>query len=130
MTIMDAATFRQLLPEFSDSTRYPDGAVSFWAGLAGSLLPPDRWEDLLQQGTAFYIAHHLAMAEGDMVAASAGGIPGQVKGPLTGRSVDKVSSSYDSGAVSLDGAGFWNLTTYGIRFLTLARCIGAGGIQL
>ncbi|WP_230623740.1 DUF4054 domain-containing protein [Chromobacterium violaceum] len=130
MPTMDAATFRQILPEFSDTTRYPDGEVNFWAGLANSILPADRWEDLLQQGTAFYIAHHLAMADDAAETASTGATPGQVRGPMTGESVDKVSASYDSGAAILDGAGFWNLTTYGIRFLTLARCIGAGGIQL
>ena len=28
------------------------------------------------------------------------------------------------------GAGFWNMTSYGVRFLTISRSIGAGGLQL
>lgn len=127
---MDEATFRTTFPEFSDTTRYPSGAVTFWMGLGAKLLPPDRWEDLFDQGLALYTAHHLSMADMDQKAAAAGASPGQIKGPTTAKSVDKVSSSHDTAAVTLDGAGFWNLTSYGVRFLTLARCIGAGGIQL
>lgn len=127
---MDAAAFRQVLPEFKDQAVYPDPVIGFWLDLADKLLPLDRWCELHEQGMAFYVAHHLVLGKRDQEAVDVGGIQGEVKGPTTAMSVDKVSAGFDTGAVSLDGAGFWNMTTYGIRFLTLARCIGAGGIQL
>lgn len=42
----------------------------------------------------------------------------------------KVQSANDTGAVALQDGGFFNLTTYGIQFLQLARMVGTGGIQL
>ena len=76
------------------------------------------------------MAHNLALAAGNQLAAMVGGAPGQIKGPVTSKSVDKVSVGYDSGAVALQDGGFFNLTTYGIQFLQLARMVGTGGIQL
>lgn len=127
---MDAATFRQDFPEFADVTKYPASAIDWWLSLAGKLLPADRWEDLLDMGTELYVAHHLTLAASDQSAAAAGTAPGQIKGPQTAKAVDKVSVSYDTAAATLQDGGFFNLTTYGVRFLQLARMIGAGGIQL
>jgi hypothetical protein len=127
---VDSTQFRTDFPEFSDTTKYPDSTVDFWLTVAVSLVNPCRWGDLTNVGIELVTAHHLAMSARDVQAAEAGGIPGQVTGPTTAKAVDKVSVGYDSGAVSLTDAGFWNLTTYGIRFLGLARLMGAGGMQL
>jgi len=127
---MDAARFRTDFPEFSDTTNYPDSAVNLWLNLGEKTLAPDRWCDYLDLGLELFIAHNLAIAAGNQLAAAVGGAPGQVKGPLTSKSVDKVSAGYDSGAVALQDGGFFNLTTYGIRYLQLARMVGTGGIQL
>ncbi|WP_281659646.1 DUF4054 domain-containing protein [Microvirgula aerodenitrificans] len=127
---MNAQQLRTDFPEFSDPDLYTDGQITFWLNLGEKLLPPDRWCDLLDQGLELYVAHHLALAAHDQDAAAVGAVPGQVKGPATNKSVDKVSVAHDAGSVTLDGGGFFNLTTYGIRFLTLARIVGAGGIQL
>lgn len=127
---MDAAQFRQDFPEFSDVTKYPDSAVNLWLNLGAKLLPEDRWCDLLDLGLELFAAHNLAIAADNQLAASVGGAPGQVKGPTTSKSVDKVSVGYDSGAVALTDGGFYNLKTYGIQLLQLARMVGTGGIQL
>lgn len=127
---MDATQFRLDFPEFADETRYKDSAVNFWLGIAEKTLPPDRWCDYLDVGLELFVAHNLALADQRLAAAEVGGTPGQVKGPMTSKAVDKVSAGYDSGAVTLDDGGFFNLTTYGIQFLQLARMIGSGGIQL
>ncbi|WP_288074666.1 DUF4054 domain-containing protein [Pseudomonas sp.] len=127
---MDAATFRQDFPEFSDTTKYPTSSIDTWLMMAGLLLPPDRWEDLLDRGTGLYVAHHLVLAALDQEAAAAGATPGQVKGVQTSKAVDKVSVGYDTAAVTLQDGGFFNMTRYGVQFLQLARMVGAGGIQL
>lgn len=127
---MDAAQFRSDFPEFTDTSKYPDSAVNLWLSLGEKTLAPDRWCDYLDLGLELFIAHNLAIAAGNQLAATVGGTPGQVKGPLTSKSVDKVSAGYDTGAVALQDGGFFNLTTYGIQYLQLARMVGTGGIQL
>ena len=127
---MDATQFRQDFPEFADTTKYPDSSVNLWLTLAGKTLAEDRWCDYLDIGTELFVAHNLALAAVNQLFASVGGAPGQIKGPVTSKSVDKVSVGYDSGAVALQDGGFFNLTTYGIQFLQYARMVGTGGIQL
>ncbi len=125
-----SATFRDHYPEFVDLGLYPDETFSFWLTVAGLLLNADRWDDLLDIATELFIAHHLVIGARDQTANSAGGLPGQVQGVLTAKAVDKVSASYDASYVAIENGDFWNTTLYGIRFLRLARMIGAGGIQL
>lgn len=127
---MDAATFRQDFPEFSDQLIYPDSQVDFYLRVAEKLLPECRWGEMLPYAIELFVAHHLAIGRQNDLASSVGAIPGAVKGPTTSKAVDKVSVGYDAGSVALEDGGFWNLTTYGIRFLQLARLFGAGGVQL
>ena len=127
---MTPAKFREDFPEFDDTARYPDASVSFWLTVSASLVNECRWGVLTDQGIELCTAHHLVLAARDEQAASVGGIPGQMTGPLASKAVDKVSASYDTGAATIDDGGFWNLTTYGVRYLTLAKMMGAGGIQL
>lgn len=122
--------FRRQFPEFSDPGLYSDPVLGFWSGIAGALLNTARWGELLDQGVSLFVAHHLTVARRNEDASAAGGTPGEVKGPLTSRSVDKVSNSWDASQVSMTDAGFWNMSSYGIRFYQLARMTGAGGIQL
>lgn len=127
---MTADQFREDFPEFADKAKYPDPTVEFWLTVSASLVNPCRWGVLTDQGIELCTAHHLVLGARDEQAASVGGIPGQMTGPLSSKAVDKVSASYDTGAATIDDGGFWNLTTYGVRYLTLARMMGAGGIQL
>lgn len=127
---MTPATFRANFPEFSCTKNYPDSAVEFWFTVADGLLNFDRWANLYDYGTQLIVAHHLAIASRDSAAAQAGGIPGTVQGVQSSKSVDKVSVSYDTKAVTNETEAFWNMTTYGIRLIQLSRMVGAGGIQL
>lgn len=127
---MDAATFRTDFPEFADATAYPDAAVNFQINLATLRMPEDRWQDLLPYGIELFTAHYLAVARKNIQTASAGGVPGGGMGVVNSKTVDKVSVSYDTALASLEGGGHWNLTSYGVQYLQLARMIGAGGIQL
>jgi hypothetical protein len=127
---VDVSQFRQAFPEFEDTTTYPDALVQFWMTVAVSLVNADRWGDLTDLGIALVTAHHLALAVKDQKMAAVGGVPGQVSGPQSSKAVDKVSASYDTAAVAIKDGGFWNATMYGVRYLSLAMMMGAGGMQL
>lgn len=124
------AAFRALFPEFANSTTYPDATVSAWSAMAGKLLSAERWGDLADLGTGLFIAHNLVLATRDAAASSKGGVSGASGGVVASKSVDKVSVSYDTGATTVADGGAWNLTTYGVRYLQLARMVGAGGLQI
>ncbi|MBN3848629.1 DUF4054 domain-containing protein [Paraburkholderia sp. Ac-20342] len=126
----NTAQFRSDFPEFSDTTVYPDSSVTLWMTVATSLVNARRWMELTDIGIELVTAHHLVLSKRDQDASDAGGTPGEIKGPTMSKSVDKVSVGYDSGAATLTDAGFWNLTTYGVRFYTLALSMGAGGLQV
>lgn len=127
---MDTTQVRTDFPEFTDPAKYPESAVKFWLSVAGLMLNADRWGTLLDVGTELFVAHHLVLAARDAASGAAGGTPGGVQGVVASKTVDKVSVSYDSASVSLTDAGFWNMTSYGIRFLQFARMMGAGGMQV
>lgn len=126
------ATFRADFPEFADATQYSSAEVALYNTIAELMLGPSalRWDTLFDRGCELVIAHHLALAARAALTAAAGGIPGEVVGPATAKSVDKVSVSRDVGAVTREGDPFWNMTTYGIQLMTYVRLIGAGPIQL
>lgn len=140
--MIDAATFRQNLPAFSNTTTFPDDSVNFWIAVATMLLPVQTWGQgatpasaptttLLDMGLTLFVAHNLALEAKNNKAAAAGGIPGtSASGPVSSESVGSVSRSYDAALGALDDAGPWNLTTYGTRFLFLARIIGKGPVQI
>lgn len=121
---MDAATIRANFPEFSDPAAYPDATINFWLSAAGLLLRAEIWTEMLDLGTQLYVCHQIAVARRNTSTASVNGVPGQVTGNLTQKTVDKVSASYDGANVKLTDGGFWNLTTYGVQFLQLARLVG------
>ncbi|MBJ9624597.1 DUF4054 domain-containing protein [Burkholderia multivorans] len=127
---MDVSQFRQSFPEFDDTTTYPDSLVQFWMTVAVSLVNAERWGELTDLGIALVTAHHLALAVKDQEMAAVGGVPGQVTGPQSSKAVDKVSASYDTASVAIKDGGFWNATMYGVRYLSLAMMMGAGGMQL
>lgn len=122
--------FRSDFPEFANTAVYPDALVQTWLTVAASLVNGSRWMELTNVGIELVTAHHLVLSMRDQTAASVGGVPGIMTGPTSAKSVDKVSTSYDTGAAALDGAGFWSLSSYGIRYLSLARMMGAGGMQI
>lgn len=140
MTVTEA-TFRADLPEFADAAAYPPSAVAYWLGMAALMLNARRWGDgavvavsppttKYDFGTEMFVAHNLVLERQATVAASKGALPGLMTGPVNSKSVGPVSIGYDSQAGIEDGASHWNLTVYGVRFIRLARFVGAGPIQV
>jgi hypothetical protein len=129
MTIV-ASQFRTDYPEFGDLTVYPDSQLTYWLNLAYLLLNAARWGTTLDVGAELFVAHNVSIEARAQQEASNGAIPGAQTGPVSSKSVDKVSVSYDAGAGIEEKAGHWNLTVYGTRFIKLARMMGAGPIYV
>lgn len=128
--MLDESTFRQTMPVFADVDLYPPFQFNFYLKLGVKLLPESRWDDLLDEGLTFFIAHYLVLYARDMSFVDIGGIGGKVVGNETSKSVDSVSKSMDVSGILNTDAGHWNQTTFGIQFYQLMQMIGAGGIQL
>lgn len=136
--IVNAASFRAAFPEFANVAVYPDAQIVFWQGVAQTLLP-GRWgpsgtvadaaPTLRDIGTCFFIAHNLVLEKQAQDAAARGGAPGINSGPMSSKGVGGVHAGYDTNAGLEMEAGHWNLTTYGTRFIRLAKSVGLAGMQ-
>ncbi|MDY6450705.1 DUF4054 domain-containing protein [Acinetobacter faecalis] len=128
--MLDESTFRQTMPMFADVGKFPSAQFNFYLKLGVKLLPESRWDDLLDDGLTFYVAHYLTLYARDMAFVDVGGTGGKVVGNETSKSIDGVSKSMDVSGVLNADAGHWNQTTYGIQFYQLMMMVGVGGIQL
>lgn len=120
---MQASDFLTIFPEFADATLYPTARITFWLGVASNQINPVRWAALADQGQALLTAHYLVIDRRNTKT------PGAVSGVVTSKSVDGVSVSMDAGAVTMDQAGHYNQSNYGIQYWQLAQMMGAGGLQ-
>lgn len=120
--------FTAAFPEFKNdgAVIYSHGSFTFWQGIAAIRLDPCRWGDLLDHGAMLFIAHNMAVQARNT---RTRGVAGAVEGPTTAKSIDKLSKSQDVGSVTIEGAGDWNSTTYGIQFYQLMLMFGSGGLQ-
>lgn len=112
---LDTMTFELFLarhPDLADSTQ-----VGFDAALAAvrTQLSPARWGMLYDLGLDLAVAHTLALDGGGAA------------GPVASKRVEGLAVAYDTTAAAR--AGWWGQTGYGLRFLALARTLGAGGLQ-
>lgn len=118
--------FRTAFPEFADATTFADAQVAMWLGAAYLQLNARRFGASLDLAAMLFVAHNLTLGAREARAAASGGLPGQaVAGPMTAKAVDKVSVSYGAGAAR-EGAGAWNLTTYGQRLYAMMRAFTGG----
>ena len=122
--------FRKAFPVFENRKQYPDAQVNFWLMVAYARLRAARWGSLMDAGIQLFVAHNIVLDKRAADAAKRGGDPGIKVGALSGSSVGDVAVSYDVSASTIAGAGHWNQTTYGTRYLELERIVGAGPIQL
>lgn len=125
-----AQSFRASFPEFSDLASYPSATIDFWIDVAAQMLNASRWGTLLDTGIALFVAHNMVLERQNFRATINGGVPGIQSGVIASKGVDKVNISYDTASGVEEGAGHWNLTNYGSRFVRLTRMFGAGGIQI
>lgn len=124
------AHFRMVLPEFRDSSLFLDETIFPWLRLWSVQLPENRWLTLWTLGVCLATAHSVALSKRDQLITARGGVPGMAVGVVSSKAVSGVSISYDTNAGLLQNAGDWNLTTYGVRFLGLARMVGSAAVQI
>ena len=127
---MTISGFRTAYPEFTDTGRFPNGTVQYWLNTAYLMLNAGRWGRQLDIAAALYCAHNLVLEARAVADTAVGGLPGTNIGPISSKSVDKVSVSNDVNVATEEGAGHWNMTIYGTRLHRLIKLFGAGPIQL
>lgn len=127
---MNIVQFRKDLPEFSDTARYTDEVITFWATIAETMVVAKRWKTMTDTGVKLYVAHEITLAANNIKTGSIGGTPGSSPGIATSKTVGSVTVAYDANVGAEKDAGWWNLTTYGKQFIRLAKILGAGAIQL
>jgi len=133
---MNETQFLAIFPEFSNATVYSVAMINFWLGVAANLINPTRWGNLAQQGQALLTAHYLVLAQRIAVeeaaqnASNGATSMGESQGLITAKAVDGVSVSKDVAAITMEGAGSYNRTSYGVQYWQLAQMMGAGGLQI
>ncbi len=127
---MDIPAFRVAFPEFADNTVYTNAQITFWSGLAESLLVEDIFGDTYDFAVQLYTAHEITLARQNKQSAGIGGTPGQQGGIASQKTVGGVSVSYDPNSTTEKDAGWWNMTNYGKQLYRLIKIFGAGCIQL
>lgn len=130
MTQITPSQFTTNFPEFGSATNYPPAVITFYLGLAYTLLDARRWGTTLDYGVQLFVAHNLVLERQAQVSAASGAPPGLAGGPVSSKGAGPVSISWDTGAAAELDAGHWNYTTYGQRYIRLVRLFGAGGLQL
>lgn len=125
-----AASFRATFPAFGDVGRYADIQVEMFITLYTQMVNADRWGDLTDFGISLAVAHNLALETQNTRQSQKGAVPGSSVGIVNSKSVDKISLGYDVTTGTEAGAGYWNLTNYGIRYYKLAMMFGAGPVQV
>lgn len=127
---MDNNAFRSAFPEFSDSDRYPDSMLNFWASFGEKMLNKSRWAELYDNGLFLFVAHQSTIAANEREASALGSSGGTASSVISSQSVGDVSVVYDTNNALETKAGHWNLTIYGRQYIRLARLFGMGGRQL
>lgn len=121
------ADFLASFPEFNDSSKYPATQRQLWMAQALATLDKNRWCDFYVMGCYLYVAHHLALFSNQN---GRRGVPGRPPMLMSSKSVGSVSASYDTQSIAVKDGALWNATTYGIRWLQIARMVGSGGAQV
>jgi len=125
------AQFREVFPQFSNETTYPNAAIQMRLTLVDVLMSESRFgPDVFPYVAGLFVAHYMALSAADNRSAATGGAGGVNSGIMTAKSVDKVSASYDASNTLNPDAGFWNNTRYGSEFWEYLMIFGAGAIQL
>jgi hypothetical protein len=124
--------FRQDYPEFANVALFPDSALTYWLMVANMLVNPCVFTDTVSYTlmNELLAAHHLKLEADAARIALNGGVAGTTQGPISGKTVDKVTISFAVEAAKEDGAGSYNSTVYGQRYWHLTQLFGAGGVQL
>lgn len=124
--IVTYADFIALFPEFGDTSVYPVAQFNAWEPIAVVSLNVGRLLLVWKLAVGLFVAHNMVLSARNAAAATAGQIVGQTNGVLTSKEVGDVSASYDASVVAIQGAGYWNATSYGARLYKMFQSYGTG----
>lgn len=128
--IVSVCDFRKHYPEFGSIENYPNSAVEYYLTWATILMNPERWLSALPLAVELYAAHFLSEEYAAFQNSRLNQPAGSISGPVSARSVDKVSLTYDVNSVVDTDAGDWNQTIYGRRLWRMVMIAGMGPIQV
>ena len=117
--------FLNAFPEFSNANAYPAGRITFWLGTAQNMINQRLWGVMYTQGIFLLTAHYLTLDAINRNQASDGAIPGTTDGLDTGQHTDVESYTLDVSSITMEGAGMFNKTSYGIQYWQLAKWRGS-----
>jgi Protein of unknown function (DUF4054) len=127
--------------EFASTVDYPSLILNYYIVLGGLLLnkgrfgppsttvsnPPSNIYDFVLE---LFVAHHVVLERNAQIAALSGGVPGEARGAVAGKSTGPISVNYAAGDSLDKDAGHWNDTEYGKRFWRFVLMYGAGAVQI
>ena len=114
-------------PEFSNTELYPVTMVEAWITPAVEMMNSYRFGDQYNLAVCLYIAHQTVLSAREYLTSSTGKqIVGETRGPVSGKTIDKVSVTYNNQAASVEGAGAYNSTSYGQRLYKLIQTFSSG----
>ncbi len=117
--------FVSAFPEFSNEAVFTVSTINFWIPQAYGQLNAYRFGVQIDLAAMLFVAHNVVLSAREVATANVGGIPGQVTGPVTSKTVGPVSIAY-GGQTSLEKGGAWNGTTYGQRLYKMMKAYGVG----
>ena len=130
MTAITPQQLRDQFQAFASKSDYPDPQVAAWIATAALDVNAIKWGQFATLGVLYYACHHLTL---ERMAQDQGAshIPaGMTKGVMSAEGGDKLNASYDVTAATIKDKSFWNLTTYGIRYMYYADLAGIGPLQI
>ena len=126
--VITIAQFRLDFKAFANEELFPDDVINFWLTVATQMVDPARWMTFTGLGIELFTAHHVVLDVKNNMDVAVGSLPGLSRGAISGESVGPVSINYDTASTTEEGAGNWNETTYGRRYIHWARQFGAGPV--
>jgi hypothetical protein len=124
-------------PAFANTSVYPETQFTFAASIAPLFLTPVWGQPgpvgqptQYDFGFELLVAHLMTLWGSAALPAASGGFAGTTTGLVSSKAVGQVSLSYDVAVATLEDGGTYNLTTYGIQWLQMARLLGAGPTQV
>jgi hypothetical protein len=127
MTIVSVAGFVARFPEF---TNVDEAIVQVALDDAICDITLNVFKECVRERAVYTLAAHYLSLSMRLVAKHGTGNTSDVVGSFTGKTVDKVSATYNSSVQKGSGDIYWNSTPYGVLFQELCRRYVAGMVSL
>ena len=111
---------------FCPDVQATDPEIDLWLSEAQAALPESRWRNLWRRGVVYYAAYNIVLTQ--MIAKGGSSGLAAMTGTPTSKSVDGISQSYNSGAISFGDTGIKNACAYGLLYLDLVQKAVVGAL--